>query len=502
MKSSFKQLNLFETELTNTSTETIVLPKGYKGLAAFHKYWGKKPIESLVFLIENLTKKGDIVLDPFLGSGLIAREAVIMQRRFIGIDINPVAIELSNLLVDLPNPDILKKAIDELETSIKSEIYKTYLLEDGKFATHYLWNGNKLNSVWQLSQKRNEGDKRLPTNYDYQVLKEFEAYQPQIPRPIKFFQNSRINTNDSLTLKDLFTGRALHNIDLLLDAIHKQPDTIKSALLLSLTSASGQMSNMVFAITGRGKTKSQTTNKIEVGSWVIGYWRPTLHFEINVWNCFIKRANSLLKSIQQDEFEKDYQVSKRVEDVIQNKAEVAIIQGDNRKILNTCPDESISFILTDPPHSDRIPYLELSEMWNSLIDKQPDFSHEIVVSNARIRLKDKKLYLHEMTEFMQTATRILKPSGILALFFNARDAASWKFLKEVIPSSDKLQFQGLFPMDYSANSVVQDNRKGGLKNDFVLIYQKPGKEDNIKLEFLENLPNWSKEIPNINSKSS
>lgn len=103
---------------------------------------------------------------------------------------------------------------------------------------------------------------------------------------------------------------------------------------------------------------------------------------------------------------------------------------------------------------------------------------------------------------MHTATRILKPSGILALFFNARDAASWKFLKEVIPSSDKLQFRGLFPMNYSANSVVQDNRKGGLKNDFVLIYQKPGNEDKIKLEFLENLPNWSKEIPNINSKSS
>ncbi len=57
MKSSFKQLNLFETELTNTITETIVLPRGYKGLAAFRKYWGNKPIESLVFLIENLTKK-------------------------------------------------------------------------------------------------------------------------------------------------------------------------------------------------------------------------------------------------------------------------------------------------------------------------------------------------------------------------------------------------------------------------------------------------------------
>ena len=57
MKSSVKQLSLFELELTKTNPETIVLPKGYKGLAAFHKYWGKKPIECLAFLIENLTEK-------------------------------------------------------------------------------------------------------------------------------------------------------------------------------------------------------------------------------------------------------------------------------------------------------------------------------------------------------------------------------------------------------------------------------------------------------------
>ncbi|MFM6504600.1 MAG: type II modification methylase, partial [Dolichospermum sp.] len=190
-----------------------------------------------------------------------------------------------------------------------------------------------------------------------------------------------------------------------------------------------------------------------------------------------------------------YCISKRLTDIIDNKADVAIFQGDNRKVLNNCPDETISLILTDPPHSDRIPYLELSEMWNCLINKEVDFSQEIVVSNARTRLKDKKCYADEMTDFMQIATRILKPGGILALFFNARDAASWQFLKEVIPSDDKLQLRGLFPMNYSANSVIQDSRKGGLKNDFVLIYQKPGNEAKIRLNFLESLPNWSTELP-------
>ena len=38
-------------------------PEGYKGIAAFHKYWGKKPIECLNFIIEKFTNQNDIILD-------------------------------------------------------------------------------------------------------------------------------------------------------------------------------------------------------------------------------------------------------------------------------------------------------------------------------------------------------------------------------------------------------------------------------------------------------
>ena len=64
------QLNLPLKDLSKYNAK----PKGYKGLAGFHKYWGKKPTETWRFLIENFTDVNDIVLDPFLGSGLIGKE--------------------------------------------------------------------------------------------------------------------------------------------------------------------------------------------------------------------------------------------------------------------------------------------------------------------------------------------------------------------------------------------------------------------------------------------
>lgn len=489
-----KQLSLFN--LNSTNIEDLATPKGYKGIAAFHKYWGKKPIECLSFLIESLTTENDIILDPFLGSGLVARESISRKRRFIGIDINPISVELAKMLIDLPSHLHLREILSSFEENIKPKIEATYTLDDGNIASHYLWEEEKIKSVWTIAKGGRKREERIPTEYDYNLIEQFQNYQPKIPREINLFQNSRINTKDNFKLTDLLTCRALHNIDILLEAINQQDNELKKALLLSLTSASGQMSKMVFAITGRGKNKNQPTKKIEVGSWVIGYWRPTLHFEINVWNCFERRVKKLIKAIDEIDDINTSNLSGKLIDVVNYKANVAIVEGDNRKVLSECPDEIISLIVADPPHSDRIPYLELSEMWNSLIGKKPNFSDEIVISNAVIRGKDRKTYIKEMGIFFDNTARILKPGGILALFFNSKDREIWNFLNQIILSSTEINFRGYFPMKYSSNSVLQNNRTGSLKHDFVLIYQKSGKRSSEFFQSLIVIPGWRSEFPN------
>lgn len=132
-----KQLSLFNFNSTNI--ENLTAPKGYKGLAAFHKYWEKKPIECLSFLIESLTTENDIILDPFLGSGLVARESIFRNRRFIGIDINPISVELAQMLINLPSHLHLREILSSFEENIKPKIEATYSLDDGKIASHYLW---------------------------------------------------------------------------------------------------------------------------------------------------------------------------------------------------------------------------------------------------------------------------------------------------------------------------------------------------------------------------
>lgn len=475
--------------------ENINHPDSYKGIYSFHKYWGKKPTESLAFFIENYTCKSDIVLDPFLGSGFISRESLSRQRRFIGIDINPLAVEHTNFLLDLPSASIFQSAIKNIEKNIRQKINETYLTTQDQIASHYLWQGGQLLKVWTKSGSSRKRIKINPTPFDQEKIASFAEYSVRNIRPAIFFSNSRINSNKAMSIYDLFTQRALHNIDLILDEIQYFPEKIKRALLLTLTSSSGQMSSMVFAITNRGKMEQKISDKIEVGSWVIGYWRPQLHFEINVWNCFANKAQKLYKSllnVEQYQFEQFASVP----DLLSSWQGAVIINDDCLNAMKQIPEKTVQLICTDPPHSDRIPYLELSEMWNSLLNKQVIFEQEIVVSNAKERDKTKNKYLEKMQLFLVECSRVLKDDGLCLIYFNARDQKSWNFLE--ILENNKFDFQliGSFPIKYSANSVIQDNRKGGLKEDYVLVLNKKGNFRHFYTK-LEQIPGWLNSIPHL-----
>ena len=495
--SSAIQGDLFADCKYPTTTQNMLSPASYTGLAAFHKYWGKKPVESIAYLIENLTEEGDVVIDPFLGSGLVAIECLSRNRKFLGIDINPFSIEHTSFLLSLPRPQDYYNALKQIEDEVAEEINSTYRVHDGRVASHYLWEDGQIASIWI---KPEGGRTRLeiePTQDDIDTFLRYKPYEPENFRNLTFFTNSRINVKPTMSLRDVFTGRALMNIDRIIDAAKSFPPPLKRALLLTLTSASGQMSNMVFAIKNRGGKGKRTDNgtRIEVGSWVIGYWMPKTHFEINVWNCFSNRANKLLKALP------DIQTSFRFTTEFETNgyplsSDAILLNNDCRSALKNLPDESVSLVCTDPPHSDRVPYLELSEMWNSILGHNSDFEKEIVVSNAKERGKTKSVYNQNMTEFFQQTIRVLKDDGYIALFFNARDEESWEYLKCIEKTSTALKFMGCFPMAYSATSVVQDNRKGAMKSDYVLMYRKNGSRCLRPLPTeITNIEGWLNQFP-------
>jgi DNA modification methylase len=53
------------------------------------------PLELYKRLIETYTKNGDVILDPMMGSGSTVVAAYELERKGIGVDVNPDFIELT-----------------------------------------------------------------------------------------------------------------------------------------------------------------------------------------------------------------------------------------------------------------------------------------------------------------------------------------------------------------------------------------------------------------------
>jgi hypothetical protein len=490
-KSSIITFQKQSTKEDTTTTSRVINPSPYSGLHGFHKYWGKKPVEPLKFLISVLTELDDLIVDPFLGSGAIAREAVQLGRRFVGSDVNPIAINLARFSVQPCTAKQYADAIAEIERTLRSKIEESYKTPQSNVASHFLWEKDKLLTIWQKENGKRSRKEIVPTSLDTELALSFESYIPQSLRPLRLFHNSRINSSTDVSWNTLFSGRALRNIELLRDKIRMFPFPVRQALELTLTAAAGQMSKMVFAITSRGKTKGSISNRIEVGSWVIGYWCPETHFEVNVWNCFESKAKKLQKALSNEIHALPMPSS--IQSVIYGESKLSIETCEATELVKVLPVESIDLLITDPPHGDRIPYLELSEMWNAVIDKESCYQKEIVVSNAKGRNKTPKQYQEALNDFFFSAIDRLSEGAYLVLFFNSRHDDEWLSIRE-FTDNPKMTLLGCFPLEYSATSVVQDNRAGSMKNDYILVYVKGKASERIDL-LLKTIPNWQSGLP-------
>jgi adenine-specific DNA methylase len=66
-------------------------------------YFAMFPESFVETWVERLTKPGDYVLDPFCGRGTTPFQALLMDRKGIGSDVNPVAFCLTKAKVDAPS---------------------------------------------------------------------------------------------------------------------------------------------------------------------------------------------------------------------------------------------------------------------------------------------------------------------------------------------------------------------------------------------------------------
>jgi len=156
--------------------------KPHTHMYLMHKFWARKPHNVVAEYIKRYSRKGEVVLDPFVGSGVAAIEALKLGRKAVAIDLDPISTFITRMTLIPVDLSKIKDAFEKIKTRVESEIQKLYQTECPKcgyeatiLATIWLREKNKAMELRLFCDKCNKRLKKEPTPNDSEKIAEIES---------------------------------------------------------------------------------------------------------------------------------------------------------------------------------------------------------------------------------------------------------------------------------------------------------------------------------------
>jgi len=338
-----------------------------------HGYFTRQAWNVVAEYIENFSQKGDVVLDPFGGSGVTAVEALMNGRKAVSLDINPLSVFIMQSLL---TPVNFREFADAFERVC--EEYK---------------------------KKEPKTKKEIK-----EILKEYPCPK-NLPLP---------KGSDVECVADLFSDEQMAQLALLKAIIKKEKNKDVKKVLLLVFSSSLNKHNLTFHYT-------RSTGGGD--SAVFRYYR---------YRIAPKPGTMPLLHIFKTKYQKIYAAKKEIETLcLLNQKSFEEAMNDAQIIKGTATDlsflrnESIDYIYTDPPYGKKIPYLDLSTMWNAWLDlnvTKSDYEQEAIEGGEHNKTKDD--YNRLIAESIQEMYRVLKFDRWLSFVFAHKDPEFWHLIIE------------------------------------------------------------------------
>jgi 16S rRNA G966 N2-methylase RsmD len=483
-----------EPELNHLNRQ--IPPLAHTPMYVWHKFWARKTWNVVGEFIKTYCPQGGIVLDPFVGSGITATEALKNGKKAIVCDLNPIATEITRLTIRPVNGIELYGAFEEVKQKVKNQIESLYLTKCRNCKKEIvfdcsIWKNGKCVEIRYQScphcGDRQEKDCSL-TKYDENILsgiekKKIKEWYPTnklyYPDGRPFLKKEKYDSVD-----ELFTKRNLQALAWLMKAIEEEPKKdLKDFLEVAFSSMVHLCTKMLPAISptpGSHQTPFSSTWSQH------SYWYAPRHMEQNVWNKFDSAINGhqgLLKAkAESNKFFKDVKIASSFRQVISGKADIYIHKGSCLDLMQEMPEDSIDYIFTDPPYDASIQYGELSYMWVSWLKMNNDYL-ENIVSNEIIRNerqhKDFTVYHSLLSASFQKMFKVLKPNHYLTLTFHN---PTFKVRNSTIRAGvfSGFEFQKIHhqPLgQVSAKAMLQPF--GSAQGDFYLRFKNPPKKSAV-----------------------
>lgn len=401
-------------------------PTNKNALYNSHLYWSQKSYNICEALIRGLSEEGDIVFDPFLGSGVTVLEAVKkgVNRIGIGCEINEMPLFIPRTLLHHCFLDNLNDTLDAFarELAALQVHYRTTCPQCGgdAHAVRVVFDklertgaGVSLKVVNYRCDTCGKGNK-TPDKADCRRMN--VAHRPRHIQDIRLLQNSKIAVGEGDRISDLFTKRNFMVLDQVLAILQRFPQGHRQVLTYLLMS--------VLHLCKITDTHSNS-------QWPL--WIPkTDCVEKNIVDLLTKKCRNFRKTA--DYVRAHYQegsVVERYSDLVNNKC-LLLHKGSQYISDEDMPDNSVSLIITDPPYLEQVLYSEYMQLYYPFLGLRYNLEDEIVVSSAPRRNKDKEAYFSLLGEVFAVCAKKLRPGGYMCLFFHDSSLEVWSKLLAVL----------------------------------------------------------------------
>ena len=450
------------------------------------RYWGRKPPSMVSRYIEEFTNEGELVLDPFGGSGNIVRTALALGRRAIYVDLNPFAKLIAESTILGCSPEELEEAIEaitkEKELKIKTKEGRITKVSREKLFSIKCPCGKSIevNSITFTRIYTFKFEPENITKLQRKVLNTIRksksiTHEELIKRLFDTPKNGVTNA-----LKNLIRNGAIAEETLPIKVTYVKPCTCGRTKLNNPHSLQWIIEGPVYPAYWYPRTKLRYSDgkaflKKRDAERIYEFFDDrTLAFLSYLWHK-IKQSNvsssvrrclylifmaTLARSSKMNResggtwpinsywIPRNYivrnpfyvflraandvmrafsahrrgLVSGDVLKVIRGEADVAFILGDATNL--PLPGGSIDYIITDPPHTDEAQFFELSVFYTSWMKRRLDFENEFVINPKQG--KDLTKYLEMYAKFVLEIQRVLKPGRYFTVILHEENESILK----------------------------------------------------------------------------
>jgi DNA modification methylase len=396
-----------------------------------HPYFTRRPANVVRAYIERYSEEGDLVLDPFGGTGVTAIEAFLLGRSAIQNDLNPFANFIARNIADttLSSTAPLRQAFERVEQRCCKQVRE--IEKDEAVAKRWL--------------------QKLP-----------------LPENIRLPSNS-----DADFFHEMFTPRQLAGLALIKQAIESEDGVIRDLLLLAWSASVAKLNKTFLSAKGRAESRG--------GSSIFSIYRYKLaarSVELPIWETFRGRFLNVLAAKKEVFERRDYQERTPGGLIrLDSKKNFRVLAHDAATLDKILEPGSVDYIFTDPPYGAFISYLDLSILWNHWLGfpvTDETREQETIVGGERGHTEEH--YKQSLGRSIKTSFRLLKSDRWFSIVFQHWDTS---YFATILETADECGAELKAAITQTGDVIWSMHKKKNSANvlagEMILTFYKPAK---------------------------